>query len=96
MKPEDRIVVIRQSLTVFTCGLIGLLPIVGLLPGAYALVKGCRIRRLSKHNPARNYLRWGIALALLGALFSFVFALLVGASIVSRIYDSGQDSEFCF
>jgi hypothetical protein len=98
MKSLERIAVIRQSLGVFICAVIGLVPAIGLFPATYALVRGYRIRRAQREfNPAGNYLRWGITLAVLGILFSFVFALMIGLSIVSRAPEPGYGSaEDCF
>jgi hypothetical protein len=97
MKPLDRIAIIRQSLAVFICALIGLVPVVGLFPATCALVRGCRVSRAQREfNPARHYLRWGIALAVLGILSSFVFALMIGLSLVSRVPDPSYGSPDCF
>ncbi|MGD0258915.1 MAG: hypothetical protein ABSD29_03730 [Verrucomicrobiota bacterium] len=80
-----RIIVIRQSLTAFVCGLFGFLPVIGIVPGLYALFCWRRIRtRYPKEwNPASAYLDWGVRLALLGFGAS---ALIVSAAIVN----SGQ------
>jgi hypothetical protein len=76
-----RIIVIRKSLTAFVCGLFGFLPIIGLLPGFYALLcwNHIRSRYPNEWNPASAYLSWGTALALFGLLFS---ALIVAAVFV--------------
>ena len=75
----DRITVIRKSLVVFVCGLIGFLPIVGLVPGIYALVLSTRIQLTYRKqwNPARAYLRAGGLLALLGFLGSMLIVGIV-------------------
>lgn len=77
-----RILVIRNSLTAFVCGMIGLLPIVGVVPGFYALFNWARIRSRypDEWNPASAYLSWGARLALLGLLSS---ALLVSVVILT-------------
>ena len=66
----DRITVIHNSLVVFVCGLIGLLPVLGSLPALYALVlwRKVRVRYRDEWNPASAYLDVGVALALLGLL----------------------------
>jgi len=63
-----RITVIQLSLRAFVCGLLGLLPVVGLLPALDALVCWVRIRQRypNEWNPASSYLSWGTALAVLG------------------------------
>ena len=63
-----RIIVIQLSLRAFVCGIIGVLPVIGLVPGLYALSCWVRIRRhyRDEWNPASNYLRWGSVLAVLG------------------------------
>jgi hypothetical protein len=63
-----RITVINLSLRAFVCGLFGVLPVIGLVPGLYALSCCVRIRRRYPHewNPASGYLSWGTALAVLG------------------------------
>ena len=66
----DRITVIHNSLVVFVCGLIGLLPVLGSLPALYALALWgkVRVRYRDEWNPASAYLDAGVALALLGLL----------------------------
>ena len=77
-----RIIVIRTSLAAFVCGLIGFLPIIGVLPGLYALLCWNRIRTRypDEWNPASAYLSWGARLALLGLLGS---ALIVSVAILT-------------
>jgi multisubunit Na+/H+ antiporter MnhG subunit len=85
MKPMDRITVIRQSLSVFVCGIAGLLPFVGVVPAASALVGAVRIHRgYHDFNPAGNYAKWGVRLALLGFIITFIAAVMVGFHIVSQ------------
>jgi hypothetical protein len=63
-----RIIVIQLSLRAFACGLVGVLPVIGLVPGLYALSCWARIRRRYRDewNPASSYLSWGSILAVLG------------------------------
>jgi hypothetical protein len=77
-----RILVIRESLTAFVCGMIGFLPIIGLVPGLYALLcwARIRIRYPDEWNPASAYLSWGARLALIGLGAS---ALIVAVAIVT-------------
>jgi hypothetical protein len=76
-----RIIVIRESMTAFVCGMIGFLPIIGLLPGLYALYCWNRINTFypNEWNPAAAYLSWGTRLAVLGLGLS---VLIVGVAIV--------------
>jgi hypothetical protein len=61
-----RIIVIQLSLRAFVCGIIGVLPIIGLVPALYACSARIRLRYRDEWNPASNYLRWGSTLAVLG------------------------------
>ena len=80
----DQIATIRASLAVFVCGLVGLIPFLGLLPALYALVAYIRINaRYHEWNPAARYLAWGGRLALLGVLISLLAAYLVGLANIT-------------
>jgi hypothetical protein len=70
MTPQERIITIRKSLRVFCCGLASLLPIIGLVPAACALVGGWRLRPFKQTNPARRYVKVGFALAIIGILLT--------------------------
>ena len=63
-----RIIVIQLSLRAFACGLVGVLPVIGLVPGLYALSCWARIRRRYRDewNPASSYLSWGSIMAVVG------------------------------
>lgn len=78
-----RIFVIRKSLAAFVCGCIGFLPIIGVVPGLYALLCWARIGidYPDEWNPASAYLSWGVRLAVLGFLST---ALIVVAVIVAH------------
>ena len=77
-----RIIVIRKSLTAFVCGVAGFLPIIGVVPGFYALLCWNRIRTRYRDewNPASAYLGCGARLAALGLGIS---ALIVAVAIVT-------------
>ncbi len=79
-----RILVIRKSLTAFVCGLFGLLPFIGLVPGLYALFCWARIRARypNEWNPAAAYLSWGALLSVLGLLGT---ALIVSVILVQML-----------
>ena len=68
LNPMPRILVIQLSLRAFVCGLVGVLPVIGLPPALYALSCWARIRLRYRDewNPASGYLSWGAALAVLG------------------------------
>ena len=79
----DQVTLIRRSLTIFACGLIGAVPILGVPPALYALVSAVRIHFVAGQtwNPASRYLTTGALLACAGTGLS---VLIVGAAIVSR------------
>ena len=79
----DPATAIRTSLTGFVCGLVGLLPIMGLPLAVYALLcwSNVRLRYRDRWNPASAYLRAGAAFALFGLLSS---ALLVSAAVIAK------------
>ncbi|HWV98296.1 MAG TPA: hypothetical protein VNZ64_01265 [Candidatus Acidoferrum sp.] len=81
----DRISAIEKSLTVFVCGLIGFLPVVGLLPAVHALVCSVRVRSQygGQWNPASAYLRAGTALATFGVLSSILVIAVVSLAIAN-------------
>ena len=81
----DRITAIRQSLTGFVCGIIGFFPVIGLLPGLYAIVCWGVARRLygDQWNPASGYLRAGAILGLLGAISSALMILAIGLAVIN-------------
>ena len=84
----DRITAIEQSLTVFVCGIIGLLPVLGVLPAVHALVCWGRVRSRygDQWNPASAYLKGGAVLAALGVLNSILVVGVVCLAIASAFY----------
>ena len=78
----DRVAVIRNSMTVFVCGIIGLLPVLGFVVAIYALVLWGTVRFRSRDawNPASAYLDAGAWLALLSLLGSL---LLIAVALVT-------------
>jgi hypothetical protein len=79
----DRATAIRRSLTCFVCGIIGMIPIIGLLPAMYTVIWGLLIHhRYRDWNPAARYLNWGTTLAALGLAQTL---LLLGLLIVALI-----------
>lgn len=83
----DRIAAIEKSLSVFVWGIIGFLPVVGLLPAVHALVSARRVRsRYGRQwNPASAYLRAGAVLALLGVLGSLLVIAVVAFAVANSV-----------
>lgn len=82
MDPSPRIIVIKESLTAFGCGLVGFIPIIGLIPALCALLCWRRVYFRYRHewNPASAYLDAGTCLAVVGLLLSI---LVVWAVIIT-------------
>ena len=92
MNPTERIAIIRKSLTIFICGLFGLLPVIGIIPGIFSMVGWAQIRRHSEDiNPAARYVTWGVWLSLLGIFISLLAVFFIGMSIISQ--HSGSTSR---
>lgn len=78
--PLDQIEAIKRSLRCFVFGLLAFIPILGLAMGAIACLHAYTVTRRhgDRWNPARDFLRWGRALGILGSVFSSaLFALLL-------------------
>lgn len=75
--PVERIQAIRKSMWGFVCGLLGLIPLLGLLPAVYAIsswfILAARTRDC--RNPAHLYLVAGAILGLLGLGLTFLLVL---------------------
>jgi hypothetical protein len=79
----DRITATKYSLRAFACGIAGLLlPLVGVIPAAYALFCWARVlyRYRSEWNPASAYLSCGAFLATLTILLTVLIALAIAVS----------------
>jgi len=75
---EARIRMLNNSLRCFTCGLLGLLPVIGLPFAFMALMLSGQVRAAQKQhwNAARVYWIWGVIAAMVGSIFwSFVLIL---------------------
>jgi hypothetical protein len=74
LAPMPRANVIRLSLRAFVCGLFGVLPVIGLVPGLYAVYCWAVIRKRypTEWNPASNYVSCGAALAMIGLAITVV------------------------
>ncbi len=79
----DIITVTRKSLTVFVCGICGMVPVLGIPLAIYGLILWRRIRahRQNDWNPASLYLNIGGVLALLGFLNSCVIIFITVVTI---------------
>jgi len=74
--PFDKVQIIEHSLRCFCCGLIGILPGIG-LPFAIIALGDCLFvwrRQRGDWNPAEGYLRIGAAAALAGLLLTLLLA----------------------
>jgi hypothetical protein len=82
-------VIIDKSLQAFVCGLIGILPVIGLIPGIYAIICWAHVRRIyrSEWNPASLYLSWGARLAAIGILLSLLAVCALMLAWVALQYD---------
>ena len=83
----DRIAAIEKSLTCFVCGIIGLLPLVGLFPAVHAVVcwRHVRAHYGPEWNPAAAYLKGGLVLGLLGVLSSMLFIVAIAAVVMANL-----------
>ncbi|MBN2506242.1 MAG: hypothetical protein JXQ71_06065 [Verrucomicrobia bacterium] len=79
--PQDRIHVIEGSLRCFCCGLLGIVPLVGVAASFIAFHHYHRTRRQAggAWNPARRHLRLGYALGWFGVAANGALAALAGA-----------------
>jgi hypothetical protein len=68
----DLITATRLSMRAFVCGLLAILPVIGLVPAVYAVRCWLRVRLRygDGWNPAAQYLHWGTFLAVFGGLLS--------------------------
>jgi hypothetical protein len=85
----DKITAIRRSLTAFVCGLIGFLPVIGLIPALVALFLWFRVRERFQGawNPGARYLNWGAVLALLGILGTILVGTVAVMTFVLNAFD---------
>ena len=78
----DKVSVTRKSLRAFTCGLLGFIPVIGLLPSLEALSLWFRIRKgYAGWNPAAKYLRYASVLGLFGLLYSLLALFVIGVAV---------------
>jgi hypothetical protein len=74
LPPMPRAIVIQLSLRAFVCGLFGVLPVIGLVPGLYAVYCWAVIQKRypTEWNPASAYMSCGAALAMVGLAITAV------------------------
>ena len=79
----DLIAAIRRSLAAFVWGIIGTLPVIGLLPAICALGHWRAVRSAyrGQWNPASGYLRAGAACAFFGLLSTVLLIVVIAFSI---------------
>ena len=89
MNPDKpaKVLLIERSLSCFYCGVIGLIPVLGLPLAIRALQQYWRVKRdpNGMWNPARTYLKWGIICARISLA---VFVIVVGSVVLLVSYDS--------
>lgn len=69
----NRVTAINKSMRVFFCGLLGFLPLIGLIPGILALYWYAQVEaNYGEWNPGGGYMRAGAILALLGVMGSLL------------------------
>ncbi len=83
-KRMNTIEAISVSLRAFVCGIFGLLPIIGLVPGLYAMYCWSRVhdRFRNEWNPAGPYLMAGLLFGTIGLVFSTILILLLIGSVM--------------
>jgi hypothetical protein len=75
-----KIKVLENSLQCYVCGLLGLLPVIGLPFAVAALVLSAKVRARQKKNwnAARSYQVWGVVCAAAGTIFwGFILTIII-------------------
>jgi hypothetical protein len=88
IQPITKIEMIERSLRCFVCGLLGLLPVIGIPIAVHALVQHMRVKRGqgAMWNPAYRYCFWGALCAEMGlALFVLVPIVVITIGIISGL-----------
>lgn len=84
MKPLDRTGIIRASISVLIHGILGLLPLIGIIPAVSAVVQGIRIRHAyAGPNPVDHYRRWGVVLGSLCILLNACAILIAIGNLIA-------------
>jgi len=77
---EAKIKMLKNSLRCFVCGLLGLLPVIGLPFAIAALWISGRVRAREKlfWNAAQPYRIWGVVCAAVGTIFGgFILTIII-------------------
>ncbi len=83
---------IRKSLTAFACGIIGLVPFVGVVPAVCALFLSVRVRSGYRDwNPASIYLKWASGLGVLGIVVTLLTGFFIALAIVCSTGGASYD-----
>jgi hypothetical protein len=84
-----KIVMLKGSLRCFTCGMLGLLPVIGLPFAFSALWTASVVRRHEKKfwNAARPYRVWGTKCAQIGILYGLGLFALYAVIFVNAAYE---------
>jgi hypothetical protein len=82
-------IIIKKSMQAFVCGLIGILPIIGVIPGIYAIICSGYVhgKYPDEWNPASLYLSWGARLGAIGVLFSILTVCALMLAWVAMQFD---------
>ena len=83
----DQVSVIERSLRCFTAGLLGLIPLLGLVPATVAVILFHQVRAEleGQWNPAHAHLKWGCVLGWIGLLLSGLWVGGVLVAVVNRL-----------
>jgi hypothetical protein len=75
----DKVTAVEKSLKACLWGVVGLVPLFGLVPALYAIHCWQQVRawERSEWNPAARYLSWGARCAFLGVLITLSLVLLL-------------------
>lgn len=89
LSANDRIKVMERSLSCFACGLLSLIPILGLPLGVVAVWQFRKSGPFpADANPAGSYRRWGGWLAIVGIGLTLATVLLGAPLLLSLLTDA--------
>ena len=77
---DAKIKMLNSSLQCFVCGMLGLLPVIGLPFAIAALVLSGKVRAQQRKNwnAAKSYQVWGVICAAVGTVFwSFILTIII-------------------
>ncbi|MDB6056554.1 MAG: hypothetical protein JWO95_398 [Verrucomicrobiales bacterium] len=88
MSPKPiKVLMIERSLRCFYCGVMGLIPVLGVPLAIWSMQQYWRVKRDTKGmwNPAETYLKWGLRSARISLA---TFVILLGSITVLVLYPS--------